>query len=142
MFCIQSTLTILAAGLLTAASAHAVPVTVDLTEARALPGKLYISIQTEDQYMSETGQGGIIEDVATSGPRVTYDIDAPGDYAISLWHDLDADGEFSMDERYQLIDAWGASGNAERNARPTFDDVAVSVTADGAFIPVTMFYPE
>ena len=126
-----------------ATTAHAgVPVTVDLSEVQPHPGKLYISIQTEDQYMSVNGEGGIIDDVATKGPTVTYDIAEPGTYAVSLWHDLDGDGKFSMDERYRLIDGWGASGTVSASERPLFQDVAVEVPTYGTTVGVTMFYPE
>ena len=119
-----------------------VPVTVDLTGVEARPGALYISIQTEDEFQGIRGAGGIIEVVNPGMAEVTYRVAEPGTYAVSLWHDLDNDGVFSMSETYQVLDGWGGSGEVDATKRPGFADVAVEVPAYGATVPVTMFYPE
>ena len=87
-----------------AALGEGIPVTVDLSEVEARPGRLYISIQTESEYMGIRGAGGVIELVTPGMSAATYGIDRPGTYAVSLWHDLDDDGVFSMDESYSVLD--------------------------------------
>ena len=125
----------------TAHAGEGVPVTVDLSEVEARPGKLYISIQTEDQYQGIRGAGGIIEIVTPGMTSATYEVAAPSTYAVSLWHDLDDDGVFSLTDDYQVLDGWGASGTLDPTRRPVFSDVAIDVPAYGAEVAVGMFYP-
>ena len=93
-----------------AAPAPTIPVTVDLSDVEALPGTLYVSIQMESDYMKEAGFGGILKPVAGMPEKVTYEVDRPGTYAVSLWHDLDDDQKFSMNlVTGEIADGWGAS---------------------------------
>jgi len=149
MFVLSKTLALPALILLSAPSAYAVdaqdptiPITIDLSEVQALPGPLYVSIQKEAQYMGMRGHGGIIASVSDAMTQATYKVDVPGRYAVSLWHDLNDDGVFSMDESYNVLDGWGASGSIKETERPSFDDVAIDVPAYGTEVRVTMFYPE
>ena len=126
-----------------AAPAPTIPVTVDLSDVEALPGTLYVSIQMESDYMTDAGFGGILKPVAGMPDKVTYEVDRPGTYAVSLWHDLDDDQNFSMNlVTGEIADGWGASGNVSEDARPTFGDVAVDVPSYGGEVKVRMFYPE
>ena len=119
-----------------------IPVTVDLSQVEAREGPLYISIQKEDEYMGMRGFGGIIKVVTDNAAAVTYKVDVPGRYAVSLWHDLNDDTIFSMTDDYEILDGWGGSGTIDPGRRPKFDDVAVDVPAFGTEVAVTMFYPE
>ena len=119
-----------------------IPVTVSLDQVRAVDGPLYVSIQKEGEYQGIRGHGGIVKAVTPEMKDVTYNVDVPGRYAVSLWHDLNDDGIFSMDENYRIFDGWGASGDISEGRRPTFDEVAVDVPGYGANVTVTMFYPE
>ena len=130
------------AALANSAQEPTIPVTVDLGEVEARPGPLYISIQKEAEYMGMRGAGGIIQAVGEGTDAITYKVDVPGRYAVSLWHDLNDDTVFSMDESYTVLDGWGASGNIDPSRRPVFDDVAIDVPAHGADVTVTMFYPD
>jgi uncharacterized protein (DUF2141 family) len=124
------------------AQAPTIPVTIDLSEIQALSGPLYISIQKEEEFQGMRGHGGIIQSVTSATTQATYKVDVPGRYAISVWHDLNDDGVFSMDESYNIQDGWGGSGTVTQEARPTFEDSAFDVPAYGANVSVTMFYPE
>ena len=119
-----------------------IPVTIDLSEVEVREGPLYISIQKEDEYMGMRGHGGIIQAVTGNLSEVTYKVDVPGRYAVSLWHDLDGDAVFSMAEDYSIEDGWGGSGELSAAKRPTFDDVAVDVPSYGTSVEVKMFYPK
>ena len=126
-----------------AAPSPTIPVTVDLSEVEALPGTLYVSIQMESDYMTDAGFGGVLKPVAGMPEKVTYEVDMPGTYAVSLWHDLDDDQNFSMNlVTGEIADGWGASGNVSESKRPTFADVAVDVPSYGGEVKVRMFYPE
>ena len=100
-----------------------------------------MSIQTREQYQSIKGFGGILQEASLGEMSATYNIVEPGEYAVSVWHDLDNDGRFSMTKDYQITDGWGASGNAPDTRAPTFDDVKIKVESFGATVPVEMKYP-
>lgn len=143
--CIAATLAafLLSAPAFAADAPSGVPVTIDISEVEARPGPLYISIQTEDEYQSMRGAGGIIQQVTPGMASVTYNVPFAGRYAVSVWHDLDEDVRFSMDyETYEISDGWGASGDVDPTRMPTFDDVAIDVSSFGTQTKVAMFYPE
>jgi uncharacterized protein (DUF2141 family) len=121
-----------------------IPVTVKLTD--VLPegvsgGTIYVSIQTRQDYRSMKGFGGVIKHAEAGDMTRTYHVDEPGEYSVSIWHDRDDDGRFSMTETYQVLDSWGASGTPPENASPTFDDVKVSVPSMGTTLSIDMINP-
>lgn len=118
-----------------------IPVTVTLDNVTRTEGPIYISIQTRENYRSMKGFGGIIKQAKSGQMTATFNVDEPGEYSVSVWHDLDDDGRFSMTESFEVLDGWGASGTPPKNQSPTFDDVKVKVESFGAVVPVTMKYP-
>ncbi|WP_416879467.1 DUF2141 domain-containing protein [Litorimonas sp.] len=118
-----------------------IPVTVKLQGITETDGPIYVSIQTQENYQSMKGFGGIINDPTAGDMTRTFKVDKPGSYAVSVWHDLDDDGRFSMTEDYKILDGWGASGDAPDDREPTFDDVQIKVDESGANVSVDMRYP-
>jgi uncharacterized protein (DUF2141 family) len=119
-----------------------IPVTVKLDNVTRVEGPIYVSIQTREHYQSMKGFGGIIKQADYGEMTATFSVDEPGEYAVSIWHDLDDDGRFSMTETYQILDGWGASGTPPEKSAPTFDDVKIKVESFGATVPVAMKYPD
>lgn len=132
----------------TSVSVHAndkeatVPLTVTVTDVRAGDVPLYVSIQTKETYRSMKGEGGILKETTSGDITRTFNLKEGGEYAISIWHDLDDDGRFSMTESYEILDGWGSSGEIPRGSAPTFDDAKVTVPSFGASTTVAMIYPE
>lgn len=118
-----------------------IPVTVTLQGITETKGPIYVSIQTRENYRSMKGHGGIISEATLGDMTATFNVTEPGEYSVSVWHDLDDDGRFSMTETYKVLDGWGASGTPPENQSPTFDDVKVKVESFGATVPVAMKYP-
>ncbi len=118
-----------------------IPVTVTLKNITETEGPVYVSIQTREDYQSMKGHGGIISKATLGDMTATFKVKEPGDYAVSVWHDLDNDGRFSMTEDYKVLDGWGASGNPPVNRAPTFDDVKVKIETFGSSATVNMKYP-
>lgn len=121
-----------------------IPVTVTLTD--VLPegvsgGTIYVSIQTRKDYRSMKGFGGIIQKAELGEMTATYHVDEPGEYSVSIWHDRDDDGRFSMDASYNVLDSWGASGTPPENKSPSFDDVKIAVPSMGTAIEIDMVNP-
>jgi len=121
-----------------------IPVTVTLTD--VLPegpngGTIYVSIQTRKDYRSMKGFGGIIKKAELGEMTATFKVDEPGEYSVSIWHDRDDDGRFSMDDKYNVLDSWGASGTPPENSDPTFDDVKVAIPSMGTSLTIDMINP-
>lgn len=124
------------------ASAGETHVTLDVTlkGLQASDGKLYVSVQKETDFMQQRGAaGGIYEIDVASDTTYSYSVPA-GDYAVSIWHDTDNDGKFSMDENWMPTDGWGMSGDYSGEREPTFDEVKINVGFDGAAINIPMVY--
>lgn len=123
-----------------ACAAHAAPLKVDLSGVEARGGKLYISVQTEDQFMTEEGIGEIIVAPEAGTHSFTYDV-PEGRYAVSVWHDdnaneiFDTSGEYDMPE-----DGWAMHNGLSLRAAPTFDAVSLEVTSDGAAVSERITY--
>jgi uncharacterized protein (DUF2141 family) len=107
--------------------ASAADVKVELTGLRT-GGDLYVALQTQDQFMQQDAAAGeIIEDVSKDSYTLTFkDID-PGQYALMVWHDIDGDGVFDMNEQGAPIDGWAAINGAELKGPPTFDAVSFTL---------------
>jgi len=121
-----------------------IPITVTLTD--VLPegangGPIYVSIQTRENYRSMKGFGGIIPNAVSGEMTVTYTVDEPGDYSVSVWHDRDDDGRFSMTKTYEIPDSWGASGTLPTDREPNFDDVKVFIPSMGTNLSIDMINP-
>lgn len=87
------------------------------------------------------GFGGVIKTAVAGDMTATYYVDAPGEYSVSVWHDRDDDGRFSMTETHQVLDSWGASGTPPQNEAPTFDDVKITVPNMGTDVTINMINP-
>ncbi len=118
-----------------------IPITVTLENVQSAEGPIYVSIQKSHEYMGMKGHGGILKTAAPGTMQVVYKVDEPGDYSVSIWHDTNDDGIFSMDESYNILDGWGASGNAPKDRKPVFDDVKISIESYGASVTIPMKYP-
>lgn len=140
-------LTLLSAVGATSAQAYellegATPVTVTLKNVEARPGPIYVSLQKRENFMGVKGHGGIVKTAKDGTMTLKYTVAGAGEYAVSVWHDTNEDGVFSMDEQYNVLDGSGMSGSVPTDRPPTFDDVKVKVKAKGAHVSVNMLYPD
>ncbi|WP_017932586.1 DUF2141 domain-containing protein [Robiginitomaculum antarcticum] len=118
-----------------------IPVIVTLDGVRSGYAPLYISVQKRAHFMGIKGHSEILKTTTDGTMHVTVNVDTPDDYAVSVWHDLNDDGVFSMTDDYQVLDGWGNSGATDLRGRPTFDDVKFTVTDSGAATVVALKYP-
>jgi len=122
-----------------------IPVTVtivNLDPATEGSDPVYVSIQTKDQYQSLKGAGGVTPYAKTGSMTATFLVEDPGDYAVSVWHDRDGDGRFSMSTDYSIVlDSYGASGQPPEDRMPTFDDVKFTVPNIGTSLSIDMINP-
>jgi uncharacterized protein (DUF2141 family) len=126
------------------AAAAAQAGTIDLTLNGVQPkgGKILVTVQSRDQYMQRAQTSGAIVDGSASGQLKVALPDVPaGDYAISVLHDVD--GNFNMNRAAdgKPTEGWSTVNAASLRAKPTFDQVKVSVSGD-AVVTETMIYPK
>jgi len=96
-------------------------VTVTLTDvlpAGATGGTIYVSIQSQTDYQSMKGFGGIIQKAEAGEMTATFHVDEPDEYSVSVWHDRDNDGRFSMTESYEILDSWRRPARRRGAERP------------------------
>lgn len=123
-----------------AGAAQAVPLKVDLSGVEARGGKLYVSVQTEDQYQKKEGIGEIIEAPAAGSHTFTYDV-PEGRYAVSIWHDDNNNDVFDVGGAYNMPeDGWAMHNGMSLRGAPTFDVVSIQVTSEGATVSEKMTY--
>jgi hypothetical protein len=122
-----------------------IPVAVTLTDVSPVSAiaedMIYVSIQTRETYRSLKGHGGILRTLTPGTMQATFHVAEPGEYAVSVWHDRDNDMRFSMDEKYNILDGWGASGTPPTDRMPGFDDVKITVPNMGTSVTVDMINP-
>lgn len=119
--------------------AHAAPLSVAVEGVEARSGNFFISVQTEAQFMKNDGIAGeMISTVEAGTLNRVFDLPA-GRYAVSVWHDDDADGQFSSTPEGIPLDGWAMSGQ-ELTSAPTFDMVAVTVPEEGTSVSLQMAY--
>lgn len=116
-------------------------VVVTLTGVEARGGVLLSSLQTQGQFMQAgSAHADRIENPAAGVVRVTFRDVAPGDYALMVLHDEDADGRMRMNG-YMPGEGWAMVNGDTLRSAPTFDHVKFTVPASGAAITVPMAYP-
>lgn len=136
------TLASLCAALLAAGAASAGTLTVTVEGVRAHPGPLYVGVQTEEQFMKDDGIAGEMISAPSEGTH-TLSFDLPeGRYAVSVWHDLEANGTFDLTEDGRPADGWSSLNAPTLTAAPTFDQASVPLGADGKAITLKMVYPD
>ncbi|MDB5694134.1 MAG: hypothetical protein JWO81_3197 [Alphaproteobacteria bacterium] len=128
------------AGLGTAAAAQAAPVEIDLSGLRA-GGRLYVQLQTREQFMgSARAAGQVVNAPAAGSLAVALDV-PPGEYAATVWHDDNNNGRFDVDPTNGMpLDGVAMPNLATLRAAPTFDQVKLTVPAEGMKLPMALHY--
>lgn len=112
--------------------------TVIVEDVRSDAGQIYVSVQTESEYMQQSGTAGSIEDPKKGTMKFEYDLE-PGTYAVSIWHDENANGVFDREETGQPLDGWALSSGS---GGWQFDDASFKINKRDKTVRVEMTYPE
>lgn len=124
-----------------AVPATAEDVTITLTSVQARGGVLLASLQTRGEFMQgSAAYADRIERPSAGNLRLTFRNVVPGDYALTVMHDEDSDGQMKRDG-YMPAEGWAMLNGDTLRGPPTFDHVKFTVTASGADISVPMSYP-
>ncbi|WP_270375202.1 DUF2141 domain-containing protein [Marinicauda sp. Alg238-R41] len=135
----KAILTATAASLAFTATAYGAPLTIEVNGVQG-DGPLYVSVQTEEQFMQDEGvEGSIVQSPEPGTHSFTYDL-PEGQYAVSVWHD-DGNGTFDRAESGWPLDGWAMSGELG-DGPPSFEDVAVDLRGQGADVSLDVHYPQ
>ncbi len=123
-----------------ASAGQAQTLTVELSGVQPRGGVLYVSVQTESEFMQNSGTAGSRIENPEPGRHVfEYDVPA-GRYAVSIWHDDDNDGVFDMNEYGLPADGWAMHRGMQLRGAPTFQDISLDVGPGGATVSESMTY--
>ncbi|MDQ1155051.1 DUF2141 domain-containing protein [Brevundimonas sp. SORGH_AS_0993] len=130
------------AALMGGGAALAGDVTITVTGVQARGGDLLVGLQTASQFLKHEGSYGQIIAAPTAGTHVVTLRDvAPGDYSVSVLHDVDGDRQMKM-ANGRPAEGWAMVNGAALRAAPRFDRVKFTVPAAGvAAVSVAMQYP-
>ncbi len=128
--------------LMGAGSALAGDVVITVTGVQARGGDLLVGLQTAAQFMKHEGDHGEIIKAPAAGTRVvTLKGVPPGDYSVSVLHDLNGDQQMAL-ANGMPAEGWAMVRGETLRAAPTFDQVRFTVPASGdARVNVAMQYP-
>ncbi len=139
---LMKTLMAAAATLATAGMATAAPLTIHVEGIEARGGVLYVGVQTEAQFMQNAGIAGEIVNAPQAGSQTfTYDL-PEGAYAISIWHDFNANGQFDLTEAGPPADGWAMINGEAMRAAPTFGEASLTLPTAGTSTTLKVIYPE
>jgi uncharacterized protein (DUF2141 family) len=126
-----------------AGAALAGDVVVELRGIRDGSGPLYVGMQTEGQFLQNAGEYGEIIKAPKAGDTtvVLKDV-APGEYSISVWHDVNGNGDFDRAPDGRPLDGWAMNNAGALRGQPEFDQVKFTVGSGGATLDLEMIYPE
>ena len=128
------------AALFVAVPAQATSLNVHLDGVRAAGGTLYVSVQTREQFMQESGTAGTVVSAPREGSHeFSFDV-PPGDYAISVWHDDNGNRSFDMSDQHMPLDGWAMTNSAGLRGEPSFDEVRMPIGSEAATVRLTMAY--
>ncbi len=123
-----------------ASPAMAATLNVNLDGIRASSGKLYVSVQSRDQFMKDGGTAGDVIAAPKAGShRFSYDV-PPGEYAVSVWHDDNGNGRFDKSDTHVPLDGWAMLNGDKLGGEPKFDEVSTVVGQNSETVNLTMAY--
>jgi uncharacterized protein (DUF2141 family) len=124
-----------------AGSALAADVNLTVTGVEARGGQMLVSLQSRDQFMKPTGAAGTFAP-ATGGTMVLTVKDVPpGDYAVTILHDEDSSWSMARKPDGRPAEGYAMSGKPTAGRAPTFDEVKITVPANGASLSLPIAYP-
>lgn len=130
------------AALIAPAAAQAGRVTVELNGLR-VGGTAYVQVQTRAQFLGPNRIAGQVVRVAAAG-ALSVDLGevAPGDYAVTVWHDDNDNHQFDMNPQGGgPLDGWAITNDAAGGAGPPdFDRARITVSQAPLRVPLTLHY--
>ncbi len=99
-------------------------------------GELFIGIYEKDNFLRQPTHGKTIE-VTGENVEVTFEDLTHGEYAVSVFHDLNSNQQFDMDDYGAPAEPWVMSGNVNPNAMPLFEDAKIHLKDESQSLTLT-----
>lgn len=98
--------------------------TVTFNEDAVSKGDIYIGVYQKDNFMAKPTVGDVLKaDAGTH--QITFKGLAHGEYAVSVYQDVNGNQKFDMDEYGRPAEPWVMSGNVNPNQMPIFEDAKI-----------------
>ncbi|WOI53784.1 DUF2141 domain-containing protein [Parvularcula sp. LCG005] len=137
---LKSIVAAVSVGALLAGSAWAGDVVVHLKGGKA-EGTLYVVLYDEATYNTDDNvDSQITENFEGGDVTVTFKDVEPGTYAFTAWHDLDADGDFDMNQYGMPIDGFAARAGTSLMGPPTWTNQKFEVSEDTVEMTEPLIY--
>jgi len=134
----RKSLAVLLAAMAASLPAVAGDLTVTITDVKEASGKLMVAVFREEGWRKDPVA---TKSVAAESPQTTTVIEglAPGRYGITLFQDLDMNGELDRNRFGIPKEPYGFSNDAPvRFGPPSFEDAGFDLTEDGATQTITL----
>jgi len=129
-----------ALAVMAAAPAFAGDLTIELTGAKARPGKIIAVLSTKDTFQKSGGMEQTVDPTDGTVRLVFRDL-PPGEYAFMAFHDESQDGDLQFDAGGMPAEGWALSNADKLRGPPSFEAMKFSVPAEGATVAVPLVYP-
>jgi uncharacterized protein (DUF2141 family) len=92
-------------------------------------GTIYVQLQTRSQFMTEArAYGDIVRAPSAGALSLTLEGVAPGEYAVTIWHDDNGNRKFDVDPATgRPTDGWSSVNSEAIYGPPAFDQVRMAV---------------
>ncbi len=112
--------------------------TVTFDDFKDPEGKIYVAVYEKDNFLRQPSQTTTLE-VKAENNQVTLEDIAFGEYAISVFHDLNSNGRFDMNENQMPAEPWGMSGTVNPMQRPTWESAKIKFDSSGQVLNLSLF---
>ena len=131
-----------AIGLLAAGSARAADLDLTITNLRDEKGRVMVAVFNSAQTFLKTDQQLAAVVLPANGGKVRVVLDLPpGRYAISAFHDANANGKLDSNMVGMPVEGYGFSRDARGDlGPPPFESAAFDLTAGGTRQSITLGY--
>lgn len=99
-------------------------------------GELFIGIYEKDNFLRKPTIGKTIA-VNPTNNQVTFENLDHGQYAVSVFQDLNGNKQFDMDQYGRPAEPWVMSGNVNPNQMPLFEDAKIKIDKSSHKITLT-----
>lgn len=122
-----------------AGTAAAVPLQIEVAGLRKDQGQLLLKLVDSVEAYDGKGKSVAGEKRAASGTSQSFSFDVPaGRYAVMVVHDENDNGKMDSNILGIPSEAYGFSNNPRVMRKPTFEETAFELPADGASIKIEL----
>lgn len=93
-------------------------------------GIIYIAVFEKDNFLRQPLKTSMLEIESENNQVIVEDL-AFGEYAISVFHDLNGNGQFDMDGNQRPAEPWAMSGSVNPMQMPNWESAKFEFSASG-----------